>query len=180
MRNELATIFENMKISLCSHVYCNRSLVLMLQDAYRRGLRKRCFAFQDGIGIYIGAVPESVWVNDCLDGKMKVIIPGACISRVPYITDRGALFYKLLLRNTGGSGLEVGVIIEVSFIGANLIYRDAALYAVVKPKDLAVRDRYNRGPGGHHNIYRFVNAPLGTRLGICVDELFRLNPLHWH
>ncbi len=104
---------------------------------------------------------------------MQVEISGAGISGVADVRDDLALAHRLSHHQCIGIALEVRVVEHELLVGAELIDRGAAAFALEEFDDFAVGGRDDSSACGRGNIDRVVDARLRTRVGKRVRQLIR-------
>src|SRR2546423_4387174 len=72
------------------------------------------------------------------------------------------------------------VVVKIASAGVRYVDRNSACSSVRQLDDAPVRGSENGGPSHCHDIRRHMNPAAAPWLVICIGELPRLNPFHWH
>lgn len=104
-----------------------------------------------------------------------MVVAGACVSGVADVRDYLALMHDVSFSEAIGVVREVGVVKDQFLVGAELIDRRAAAFALKEFLNLAVSSGKHGSFGGGGYVDRIVNAAFGACGVEGIDQLFRFD-----
>ena len=140
-----------------------------------RSLSLTC-PLEDRVRIYRDPIPIPLGVGDLRDRKVQVVIAGAGVAGVADIADHGAAGDELVLLDVFRPLEEVGVVVEIFLIAAQLIDSYPAALAVEEFDDLTVSGGYHGRTAGSHDVDGVVDAAFGAAGGEGIGKLTTFDP----
>ena len=102
-----------------------------------------------------------------------MIVTGACVSGIADVGNYLSLMHDVAFSEAIGVVREVGIVKDQFLVGAELIDRRAAAFALKELLNFAVSSSQDGSFSSSGNVNRIVNAAFRARGVEGVDQLFR-------